>query len=56
MVSHILLGSWQSRKIFEIAQTELSLQDLAFDLDEVTELYDSRVFRLSEGELAPFKS
>ena len=41
------------RKIFEVSQTELSLQDLAFNLDEVTELKDSSVFRLRELETVP---
>ena len=43
-----LLANWQNRKIFEISQTELALQDLAFNFDEVTELRDSSLFQLKE--------
>ena len=43
-----LLGDWKNRKIFEVSQTELSLQDLAINLDEVTELQDSSLFQLKE--------
>ena len=37
----------------EVSQTALELQDLALDLDQVTELQDSRVFRLKEGNAMP---
>ena len=43
-----VLGSWQNRKIFEISQTELALQDLAINMDEVTEMQDSSLFQLKE--------
>ena len=33
-------------------QTELSLQDLAINLDEVTELQDSSVFSLKRGDVS----
>lgn len=32
--------------MYEVTMTELSLQDLAINLDDVTELKDSRVFEL----------
>ena len=47
------LGQWYTRVIFEINQTELALQDLALNLDELTELQDSSVFRLQEGSTQP---
>ena len=40
---------WGALETYEISQTELSLQDLAIDLDKVTELQDSSVFRLKQG-------
>ena len=43
------LGAWQNRQSFEIRQSQLTLQDLALNLDEVTELEDSSVFRLVLG-------
>ena len=43
-----VLANWQNRKIFEISQTELALQDLAINMDEVTELQDSSLFQLKE--------
>ena len=43
------LGAWQNRQSFEIRQSQLTLQDLALNLDEVTELQDSSVFRLVLG-------
>ena len=46
----------QTRKIFYIERTELALQDLAFNLDEVTELQDSSVFRLKQGSFVPFSN
>ena len=45
----IWLGNWQSYQLLSVSKTELSLQDLAIDLDELTELQDSSVFRLKEG-------
>ena len=49
-IESIILGDWQSRQFFEISRTQLALQDLVFNLDEVTELEDSSVFRLSKGD------
>ena len=45
-IDEILLGSWQHLIEYRIQRTELQLQDLAIDLDEVTELQDSSVFSL----------
>ena len=43
------LGDWQTRTDYKVVQTELALQDLAFNLDEITELQDSSVFTLQRG-------
>ena len=50
------LGSWQYRTEYSVSKTELSLQDLAVNLDEITELQDSSVFKLQPGKLVPEKS
>ena len=34
----IFLGEWHTRSIYEINKTELSLQDLAINMDQLTEL------------------
>ena len=44
------LGDWQTRTVYKVVQTELALQDLAFNLDEITELQDSSVFTLQRGQ------
>ena len=40
------LGQWQTRQVFEVSKAELELQDLAMNMDEITELQDSSVFGL----------
>ena len=47
------LGAWKYRSVFEISQTELALQDLAINIDELTELQDASVFRLKRGTKTP---
>ena len=47
------LGSWKTREQLEIHLTELSLQDLSVDLDEVTERKNSSVFKLKKGRVEP---
>ena len=46
----IWLGNCQSYQLLSVSKTELSLQDLAIDLDELTELQDSSAFSLERGE------
>ena len=48
-VDWIRLGEWKSRVSYKIAKTELYLQDLPVNLDEITELQDSSVFNLQQG-------
>ena len=43
------MGDGNDRVEYKVSQTELALQDLAFNLDEVTEMQDSSVFRLARG-------
>ena len=50
----VTLGLWQTRQIFEVSKTELVLQDLAINLDDITGLEDSSTFRLQQGNLIPF--
>lgn len=45
-IDSINLGEWQNVRQYEVTQTELSLQDLAVNLDEITELQHSSVFSL----------
>ena len=44
-----VLGNLQNFKLLEISQTEVALQDLAINMDEVTELQDSSLFQLKEN-------
>lgn len=48
-VTFIEMPSLRSRRRLELASTELSLQDLPVNLDEITELTDSRVFKLNKS-------
>ena len=48
------MGSWQHRYRFDIQKTELSLQDLSIDMDELTELKDSSVFTVRQADLMPY--
>ena len=55
-VKTVYFGDWQSRTMFEISKTELGLQDLAVNLDELTGLDDDTVFRLKQNDRIPFKN
>lgn len=55
MIDFNRIGNWQKRQIYEIAKTELSLQDLPMNLDELTELKDSSAFKIKQTRLAPYK-
>ena len=48
------MGSWQHRFQFYVQKTELSLQDLSIDLDELTELSDSSLFTVRPASLMPY--
>ena len=41
--------------MFEISKTDLGLQDLAVNLDELTGLEDETVFRLKRDQRIPFR-
>lgn len=43
------LTSWNSRRTFKISKTELSLQDLPVNLDQITQLVNSTVFKLTDA-------
>ena len=49
----VVFGNWQSREIFELQRTEIALQDLSVNLDEITELTDSTLFRFKKAESLP---
>ena len=51
----IKMGEWKQRYAYSIQQQELLLQDLVVNLDELTLLKDSRVFKLERQSLVPFK-
>ena len=55
-IEFIKLGSWQHRTEYLISMSELSLQDLSVNFDELTELQDSSVFKLQRGSLVPNKN
>ena len=40
---------------FEVSKTDLNLQDLAINLDEITELQNSSVFQLNRVENRPYE-
>ena len=46
----IALGHWQNKIRYEISKAELSSQDLAINLDELTELQDSSIFNLGRRD------
>ena len=46
----IPLGHWQNKIRYEISKAELSSQDLAINLDELTELQDSSIFNLGRRD------
>ena len=48
------LGAWRSRQVYEVSTTELALQDLAINIDEITELQDSSVFELKPTITVPY--
>ena len=50
----IAIGQWRNRLSFFVSKTDLSLQDLAVNLDEITELQDSSVFTLERGSVRPY--
>ena len=50
----VYMGSWQHRFQFYVQKTELSLQDLSIDLDELTELSDSSLFTVRPARLMPY--
>ena len=47
------LGLWQTRQYFTVSKTKLELQDLAIDLDDLTVLEDTSIFRLSPTRILP---
>lgn len=42
------IGDWQISYDFEVQKTELSLQDLPVNFDQITELKDSKSFKLGQ--------
>lgn len=48
------IGNWQKRQMYEVSKTELSLQDLPLNLDELTELNDPRVFKIRQTKITPY--
>lgn len=48
-----MIGNWQSRLSYLILKTELEVQDLPVNLDEITLLKDSSVFRIAEQKFMP---
>ena len=49
------LGDWHHRQNFELSKTELTLQDLAISLDDITSINDDSLFRLKESKSIPFR-
>ena len=45
----------QQEAVYKVSRTELQLQDLHIDLDEVTELVDSSAFKLEQVQMRPFE-
>ena len=59
MESHMdtfALGNWKTRTLIQVQKSELELQDLPVDFDEITALHDSSVFRLIPVENVPNKN
>lgn len=49
-IEKVNINGSHTRQAFKIHKTELSLQDLVMDFDELTELKDSSVFQLKKSE------
>lgn len=49
----VYVGDWQSRQGFQVQMTELSLQDWALDLDELSELSDPDLFTIEMTSRQP---
>ena len=48
------VGDWQQRFEYKIVKTELHLQDLLVNMDDLTKLENASVFRVKKGNSVPF--
>ena len=55
-IETIAIGNWKTRKSMQVFKSDLELQDLPVDFDEITALQDSSVFRILPVKDVPAKS